>query len=367
MKIRSWWRQLSFFWKTFLYLLISMLALVALVEGVAEPLAEDMLLSFSGEVRRWHDVLLWVASVIIPALACSYFFANALARKINAMASAAARMSRGNFAARLEVCPGSRDVFDRLAGSFNDMAQSLESLIADERRLLTDISHELRSPLARMHIALELLPLKEDGAERERLIRRLEKDVRHMNELVEMLLAQSRERLLALNAEEEAVDLSALLQDVVTDIAFNGQPEGKTVTSVVPSGVLVMGYAPLFRTMLMNVGMNALFYTPPGRPVYVYLARGDGEVRIHIRDFGTGVAEADLENIFRIFYRADDSRTRATGGAGLGLALAREAATLCGGVLEARNANPGLEVCARFPALPALPEAGEPVNPGQNT
>lgn len=358
MTFRDWWRRLNFFWKSFLFLLVLMFSTVALVEGIVEPLAEAVLLSYSGKLQRWHETLLGMGTVIFPVIVCGYVFAGVLSRRVNAMAAAAERVSRGNFAARLEVCPGSRDAFDRLAGSFNDMARSLESLIANERRLLTDISHELRSPLARMQIALELLPLKEDVAERERLIGRLEKDVRHMNELVEMLLGQGRERLLALNAEEEAVDISALLKDVVADIAFNGLPEGKTVTSVVPSGVLVMGYPPLFRTMLMNVGMNALFYTPPGKPVYVYLVRRDEEIRIHVRDFGPGVPEADLENIFRIFYRADDSRTRATGGAGLGLALAREAATLCGGTLEARNADPGLEIYASFPAAPALPEAG---------
>ena len=346
---RSWWRSLSFFWKTFISLVFLTFLVVGLAEGVLEPLAEGALLSVSGGFQPWHEGIMWGVSIILPSLLCGYIFSRRLSAKMQAMASAADRLSRGNFASRLPVVAGSKDVFDQLAGSFNNMAQSLETLVVNERRLLTDISHELRSPLGRMGIALELLPLKQDPVIRQELLERLEKEVHQMGEMVGTLLYQGKERISAINGKEEPVDISTLLLEVIEDITFHGQRGGKSVTSTIHPDMTIMGNAPRLRLALMNVGMNALFYTSPGKPIFFYLVRGDSCACITIRDYGPGVPESDLENIFRAFYRADDSRDRTTGGVGLGLALAREAVLLQGGSIYARNANPGLEVTIRFP------------------
>lgn len=351
MRFRNWWTSLDFFWKTFLFLVILTTFVVALVEGLLEPLAESLLLRFSGGFQPWHEVIMWGVSIIIPSLACGLIFSRALARKMDAMAFAADTIARGNFAARIVAHDSSRDAFERLGKSFNEMAASLEKLRENERRLLADISHELRSPLSRMGIALELLPLKNDPAAREQLVARLEKEVIHMGEVVGGLLAQGKDRLLALKGEEEAVNISTLLREVTEDLAFQGRHEGKNVVSTVPDDVLIHGHAAQLRAMLVNVGINALFYTPPGKDVYLYLAVRESEVCIHVRDYGPGVPEGQLKDIFRAFYRVDDSRARATGGAGLGLALAREASVLCGGTITARNANPGLEVQMTFPSV----------------
>lgn len=347
--MRSWWLTLSLFWKTFLVLVLLMSLVVALVEGIMEPVGGRFLLHFSGGFQHWHEAAMWGVSIILPALVCGYIFSHTLERRMNVIAVAAARLSRGNLTSRLPVQEHSRDAFDHLAGSFNEMAESLESMLENERRLLTDISHELRSPLARLGVALELLPLKQDAASRETLLLRLEKDVHAMGDMVESLLAGGKERVLALKGPEESVDLSGLLAEVVDDITFLARQEDKTVAADIDPGAVVTGYTSQLRLMLANVGTNALFYTPPGEAVNISLVCRDGVARILIRDHGPGVPDKDLANIFRPFYRVDGSRTRTTGGAGLGLALAREAAALCGGSITARNAGPGLEVCMRFP------------------
>ncbi len=318
-----------------------------------EPLTERFLLRFSGGFHFWHEGIIWGISIIIPSFVAGYIFSRALAKKADSMAFAADQFARGNFASRIAVRDSSRDSFERLGKSFNDMASSLEGLIENERRLLADISHELRSPLFRMGIALELLPLKHDAESRQQLVARLEQEVGHMSELVALLLARGRGRLLALKVEEETLNVSALLQEVADDLAFQGRPEGKKVVSTIHPDVFIRGHAAQLRMMLMNVGTNALFFTLPEKSMYLYLAVREGNVCIHVRDYGPGVPEDALEDIFRAFYRVDGSRDRNTGGAGLGLALAREAAVLCGGSITARNAGPGLEICMRFP--PAQP------------
>ena len=348
MSIRNWCSSLSLFWKTFVFLVFLTTLVVGLAEGILEPAAQYLLLELSGGFKPWHEAIMWGVSIIIPSLLCGFIFSRALAEKVGAMATAADKLARGNFSIRIGVREPSRDAFEHLGKSFNAMASSLENLMANERRLLTDISHELRSPLARMGIALELMPLKKDETSREQLVARLDKEVSHMSALVELLLAQGRERLFSLGREDEIVNLSALLREVADDLAFHGQLEDKKILAAIPEGVMVAGQTALMRTMLMNVGVNALFYTPSGTSVYLYLIREAGFVCIHVRDYGPGVPEDQLDNIFRAFYRVDDSRDRTTGGAGLGLALAREAATVCGGTITARNADPGLEVRMRF-------------------
>ena len=205
MKLRNWWLSLSFFWKTFLFLVLLTSSVVALAEGILEPLAQNVLLQVSGGFQPWHEAIMWGVSIIIPSFACGFIFSRALAKKMDAMASAADKIARGNFSARIAVHDSSRDAFERLGKSFNAMAAALENLMENERRLLTDISHELRSPLARMSIALELMPLKHDTASRDQLLARLGKETAHMGELAEMLLAQGKERLQTLKAREETV------------------------------------------------------------------------------------------------------------------------------------------------------------------
>lgn len=351
MTLRNWWLSLSFFWKTFLFLGLLIAFVVTLVEGMLEPRIQGFLLRFSGGLQPWHEAIMWGVGIVIPSLICSLIFSRSLTKKMGAVASAMDKIAHGTFTVRIAVHDSSRDVFDRLGRSFNAMAVSLESLMENERRLLTDISHELRSPLTRMGIALELLPLKQEAAAREQLVARLEKETARMGDLVEVLLAQGRDRLLVLKSEETQVNVSSLLREVAEDLAFQGQPERKNVVKTIPPGIFIKGHAMQLRTVLMNVGGNALFYTPPGKDMYLYLTVRENDVCIHVRDYGPGVPGDQLENIFRAFYRVDDSRARATGGAGLGLALAREATVLYGGTITARNANPGLEVCIRFPSV----------------
>lgn len=342
------WSRMTFFWKTFYCLVLVITIVVGLTEIVFEPFAKVILLRVSDGFKPWHEVILWAVSIIIPSLGCGFIFSRILARKLDAMAAAADRLALGDFSPRVHTDQDSQDSFSRLSRSFNDMAASLGRLMQNERRLLADISHELRSPLARMNIALALLPLKHDPLARLELQGRLEKEVEQMGQLVGLLLQQGRDRLSGL--EPDLVDLSALVREIAEDIHFQGQPHDKKSLCAIPDDARVYGNARQLRTMLMNVAANALFYTPPGGAILFQLERDERHITVRVRDYGPGVPDEQLEDIFRAFYRVDDSRTRSSGGTGLGLALAREAVLDNGGTITARNASPGLEVCIRLPA-----------------
>lgn len=346
---RRLWSRLNFFWKTFCCLVLVITIVVGLTEIVFEPFAKVILLRASDGFKPWHEAILWAVSTIIPSLGCGFIFSRVLTRKLDAMAAAADRLALGDFSPRIDTDQDSQDSFSRLSHSFNDMAVSLGKLMQNERRLLADISHELRSPLARMNIALALLPLKHDPVARAELYDRLEKEVEQMGQLVGLLLQQGRDRLSGL--EPDPVDLSALMREIAEDIHFQGQVHDKKTLCTIPGDVQVYGNARQLRTMFMNVAANALFYTPPGEAVLFHLERDGRHVTVCVRDYGPGVPDEQLEDIFRAFYRVDDSRTRASGGTGLGLALAKEAALDNGGTITARNASPGLEVCVRLPAM----------------
>ena len=176
-----------------------------------------------------------------------------------------------------------------------------------------------------------------------------QKEVAFMSRLVGLLLAQGRERL-SHGQEMSFVALDSLLFEIADDIRFQGQVDGIDVVCEITGKQTVRGNAGQLRTMLMNVASNALFYTPPGEPVIMKLFRENDAIVISIRDFGPGVPEERLQDIFRAFYRVDDSRTRSSGGAGLGLALAKEAVESCGGSIRACNTEPGLEIRMTFPA-----------------
>ncbi len=348
MNVRNLLAATPLFWRMNFFIVALLLFVVGLVEVILEPLASTILIDLYGEFQPWHEMVIWVVSILLPALACSYILSRTLSTKLEQMARVSKSLARGNLHARFSVTGNDKDAFDVLAQNFNNMAESIEKQMNNERRLLADISHELRSPLARMTIVAELLPRRDGPEERANLILRLTKEITRMNELVSLLLTQARDKFLS-HDTSESVRVDDILRELAKDFAFQGESHGKRVEIAVRNDLSVIGKPLLLRRMFSNLLSNALFYTPANGKIAISGGITDGKIVVTIRDYGPGVPEEQLEDIFRAFYRVDSSRARTSGEVGLGLALVREAVIAHHGSVEAENATPGLLVTVCLP------------------
>jgi two-component system sensor histidine kinase CpxA len=234
-----------------------------------------------------------------------------------------------------------RDEVGRLARAFDEMANRIQTLLAAERRLLLDISHELRSPLARLSVATELAR-SESAAEREQALNRIEKEADRLNALVGELLQVTRAEGDPTSRRVEAVRVDELLANVVEDCSVEAGARGSRIVLAPPPAVTVPGDPELIRRAIENVLRNAIRHAPKDSAVEVQLENGGGQAQIRIRDYGPGIAQEHLSRIFDPFYRVESDRNRASGGVGLGLAIARRAVELHKGQIFARNSDPGL-------------------------
>jgi two-component system sensor histidine kinase CpxA len=287
-------------------------------------------------------------SILIPSLAYGYILSKILSDKLGKMAKASKALARGNLEVRLPENGNARDAFDVLANSFNEMADAIKTQQHNDRRLLADISHELRSPLTRMAVAADLLNLQHKDEESVEITLRLEKEIRQMNEFISLLMGQARDKLLY-SDRKKALNLEKILTELADDFSFQGEMQRIRMKTTIEDGLVVYGNALMLERMFGNILSNAIFYSPPDNVIELDAKRNGDTISVVIRDFGPGVPEDQLEEIFRAFYRVDSSRARTSGGVGLGLALAREAAILFGGNIVACNAHPGLRVMTTLP------------------
>jgi two-component system sensor histidine kinase CpxA len=238
------------------------------------------------------------------------------------------------------------------------MADRIETLLAAERRLLLDISHELRSPLARLSVAVELA---RSDSEPERHLDRIEREVGRLNALVGELLQVTRAEGDAARMHHGRLALDELVNQVVEDARLEAGQRGSEVAWSSREPVEIEGDEELIRRAVENVVRNSVRYAPADTAVEVSVKRSGGEALVIVRDHGPGVPSEHLSRIFDPFYRVEPDRNRASGGAGLGLAIARRAIELHHGRIEARNASPGLLVEMRLPVeRQTLAAASEP-------
>ncbi len=294
---------------------------------------------------------LWIVGLVV--LLC-YGFAYHLTSPVRRLRSVVVSFGRGDFSAR---APASRkDELGELARSFNEMAGRIQTLLAAERRLLLDISHELRSPLARLGVAVELA---RSGEDREHMLDRIQKEADRLNELVAELLQVTRVEADPSMQKNDPVHLDELLGDMVYDSLLEAKAKDCTLLLKAPAPANLAGDEELIRRALENVIRNAIRYAPRNTSVDVELTRTADAAFVSVRDYGPGVPAEDLTRIFDPFYRVDSDRNRASGGLGLGLAIARRSVELHKGKLSAQNANPGLLVTIQLPLAPAqAPQPG---------
>jgi signal transduction histidine kinase len=344
MGLKKAFDRLPLFWK--IYIVIALFLIF--IGLILENLVMIILLAVYGKFLPWHENIIWLVNIFLPATVGGYFLSRHVSRRLENMAAISKTMAQGNFSARLPVINNDNDAFDKLSRKFNQMADAIDRQLQSERRLLFDLSHELCSPLTRMTLAVELLSSQENASKNSRTLHSLEREIIGMSELVEQLLSQSPDHA-GKDMPQEEIDLSRMLIELARDFSFQGSSSGKSVTCLVPGGLKIKGNEMLLRRMAGNIIANAVFYTRDKSGVLLSSVLHEDRIEIAVRDFGPGVPEENLEDIFRVFYRIDHSRSRLGGGTGLGLALAREAAFFHGGSISARNVSPGLEVTATLP------------------
>lgn len=325
-------------------------------------------LTMQGQHWRPHGVpyrlLVGLGVILVTGWLLIWPLASHLARPLKQMAAAADALGQGDLSARITLGGGHRhgrrrrDEIGRLSDSFNKMAENLQRLVVGHKQLLADISHELRSPLARLRIAVELAR-QARGQGVARYLDSVDAQADTLDGMIEELLFYSRLeaapyelRPKSLRPRElvEAVtgahEADALARDVSVEAAFAEVPAA------------VRADRRLLLRALGNVLRNAIAYTPNGATVRIEVAAHEGRLRFSVTDEGPGVAHECLEQIFLPFVRTDTARTRSSGGVGLGLAIARRCMEAHGGGATAEPAPDGRGLTVHL-WLPLAPGGGE--------
>jgi two-component system sensor histidine kinase CpxA len=288
--------------------------------------------------------LRWSVPFLVSGFIC-YLLARYLTTPIFRLREASQQLAVGNLSTRAAAgMERRRDEFGALVRDFNTMAARIEELVSSQRQLIYDISHELRSPLARLNVALDLGRSRkgDDSA-----FDHMEQDLACLNDMIERLLTVARLDTSATAIPMAKIDLGKLVSQIILSAEFELQERNGNVHLTSQGQYLVHGNAELLHSSIENVIRNAIRYTGLANSVEVQLsgAADPAFVRILVRDHGEGVPEAELANIFEPFYRVADDRNRQSGGTGLGLAIADRVVRIHGGTIKAHNTLPhGLEV-----------------------
>lgn len=260
---------------------------------------------------------------------------------------AARQLAEGNLSARVEESSSTRphaDEFQGLVHDFNHMAERLESLVAAQRLLLRDVSHELRSPLSRLSVALELA--REDAVpELGEHLDRIEREAEKLNQLISQLLTLSSMEARESTAAFQPLSLNQLCEQLLPDAEYEAQQRPCRIVLNQQAECTMRGNRELLYRAIENVIRNAIRYTEPGTEVTIRLAKNSIEGKqaaiLEVSDRGPGIPEAELASVFQPFYRLDQARSSATGGFGVGLAITERAVRLHSGTIRAQNRTDG--------------------------
>jgi two-component system sensor histidine kinase CpxA len=312
-------------------------------------------------LRRWWPTM--PPSALPISVLVTFLFAYLLTRPIRALSLAIRKFTAGDMAVRVPVNGppwsgiGGADVHT-LMDDFNKMADRIQDLMQSQKVLVRDISHELRSPLARLRLALELA--REDPAHAGMQLDRVEHETDRLNAVIGETLTLSLMEASPDLLQARKFSLTSLFDELLPDMRFEAEARHMHLKfTPAPEAITVAGYPELMRRALENVLRNAIRYSPPEGLVEIEIqvqAERNGDsgsskmAEIRIADHGPGVPQASLKKIFGPFFRVDASRQESTGGFGVGLAIAERSIHLHGGVIRAENRKEGgLQILIRIP------------------
>ena len=302
---------------------------------VAEPLS----VVDEGLRRLRRDFLFGVPVILLLASAGGYFLARKSLSPIALMNQQTQRITAENLSARLDVAHP-KDEVGRLATTINELLARLEAAFQEQKRFIADASHELRTPLAVLRGETEVALQQERAtAEYQESLTLIKDEAERLSRIVENLFLLARQPVDAPSMVKEPVRLDELVTDCVRAAHVLAMQKGLRlkIDGALPA-ITVSGDDEMLKRMLLNLLDNAVKYTPPGGEIRVALESQDGFAQIVVTDTGIGIPESDQPRIFDRFYRVDKARSRALGGAGLGLSIARWIVEGHGGSLSVESA-----------------------------
>jgi two-component system sensor histidine kinase CpxA len=298
--------------------------------------------------KTYTFVMVVGLGLVLVALCC-LLLARHITRPILVLERAAAELASGSLTVRaLPQFAGRKDELARMAGAFDHMAERIQTLIRTQQEMLGHISHELRSPLTRAAVSLELLR-RGDGESLEQM----QVDLDRLNQMIGEILELTRMDLRqGVRVVSERVDLRALLEAIAQDASFEARERGQHIVCEIAEPCVVMGDRALLRSCYENVVRNALLYTMAGSVIRISLSCSADRALVLVEDDGDGVPEEALPRLFEMFYRVGAMSERHPEGTGFGLAIAQRIVTMHGGTISAGRVMPhGLAIEITLPAV----------------
>jgi two-component system sensor histidine kinase CpxA len=298
-------------------------------------------MGLAGKLRRGPPLLLVVMALLISGVLC-FLIARSLIKPLQELQKASRKMAAGELGCRVGSASTRRDEIGQLGRDFNHMSQQVESLLKGQKQLLADISHELRSPLTRMQLAIGIAQ-QQDGPHSPEIsamtLVRIEKEAQQIEHMVAQVLTLSRLDSEMTKPDTQPLDLHELLSDIFEDCYFEAQSMGKELSLDCPDGLTLQADDELLASAFENILRNGVKYAE--YHVAIEVKTANEQVEIIFRDDGPGIPEQDLHNVFTPFYRASAARDRKSGGVGLGLAIASRAVQAHHGSIAALNTSAG--------------------------
>ena len=298
-----------------------------------------------GGALEW-TVLQWLLPALVGAVLC-LVLARHIASPIRTLQTVAGKIADGDLSVRASPAIGSRkDELADLARDFDRMADRIQALLQKQQELLGDISHELRSPLTRLGVSLELVRRGKTDA-----VEHMQADLDRLDALIGQILTLTRLQTRGDHKTETSVNLRSIVESVAEDARFEVEEDGKSVVISHADDCWLQGDPALLRSCIENVVRNAVHFTKPQTEVAISLdfVVGDSDTaRIIVADRGDGVPPHALSHIFEPFYRVTEASEHQTGGTGLGLSIAQRIAVVHGGSIRASNRDGGgleMEIC----------------------
>ncbi len=305
--------------------------------------------NFGNLIMQIPPLLRFLIPLSISFIFC-WFLARSLSKPIYRMQNAAIQLGEGDLSIRVDADATRNDELGSLANSFNSMAEKLESSLGAQQRLIADVSHELRSPMTRLQMALALAQKRaESPIELNKHLVRCETEVARLDQMIANVLSLSRLENSLYAVSLEQTELNSLISLIVQDAQYIADDKEITiVTSNIPS-LIISADANLLSSAINNVLLNAIKYSPVKSSIALNIEQTSDNIIITIVDQGPGVAEKNIAQLFEPFYRVADARDRKTGGTGLGLAIAKQAVLAHKGAISAVNNAIGLTVVIEIP------------------